>query len=89
MNPLQVYYKYESLRNRDLLQENNLRRLCFYLVAPHWDSKKNGRLMLLSQLWKIPEIDKEVEKNLQYARVRKWSQEVADEYGLPLNWGEN
>jgi hypothetical protein len=89
MNILQVYYKLYAERAKRLTYENDLRRICAYIVAPNWDSKKNGRLMMLSQLWRIPELDEEIEKTMSYARVRKWSKEVADEYGLPLNWGEN
>lgn len=88
MDILQTYYVINSVKKADLKEENKLRRQAFYQIAPYWNNEKYGKLSLLSQIWRIPEIDDEYEKTIEYARVRKWDENVAKEYGLPLNWGE-
>lgn len=70
MNPLEVFMRYVGFINRQLLVENQLRTQCFYMVAPYWDSKKNGPLKWLWQLWEIPDID---HKQLQSVPKQKYT----------------
>lgn len=67
----EVFYKYTAHRSEMIREESRLRQLCMYLVAPHWDRKKNGPLKWPWQLWKIPEIDEEQLKSIKFTKVTK------------------
>lgn len=52
------------------IEDNRLRTVCFYTIAPYWDSKKNGKLRDPRQLWEIPLIDSQ-RKNYKMTKVIK------------------
>jgi hypothetical protein len=84
MNVLQVYYRLYGEKTNRIRKENDLRRQCFYTIAPHWNNK-SGKLKHLWQLWAIPEIDNVIADEIGYARIRPWSEEVAKELGLTFD----
>ena len=73
MEVKEVFYILNSeLKNqeRDLAIENDrLRTLCFYTIAPYWDKKKNGPLNSPRRLWEIPFIDKHI--NHKMSKIRR------------------
>ena len=70
MDYREVMWVYIAYRKNRLYEENQLRIQCFYLVAPHWDNKKNGKLNNLWQIWKIPYYDREAAKKIPLTTVR-------------------
>lgn len=85
MSILQVYYRLFGEKALRLERENNLRKQCYYTIAPYWPKDK-GRLRHLWQIWPIPEIDNVIADEIGYARIRPWTKEVADELGLAYLW---
>jgi hypothetical protein len=63
-----VYWKLNAWKVRELKSENDLRRLVFYNVAPHWSG--NMPLKHLWQLWRIPELDGDFDDMKIFAKIR-------------------
>ena len=70
MRPLEVFMRFVAYSRQQITEENRLRTVCFYLVAPHWDTKRNGQLKWPWQIWEIPEIDGETVEKIGYTTIK-------------------
>lgn len=70
---LQVYYQYKARKQEFIRQEVQLRKMCFYIVAPYW--KGPPKLQHMWQLWEIPEVDGAMADRNLFAHVRMMTEE--------------
>jgi hypothetical protein len=87
MTVYEVFVKLFARRDRQLNEEVRDRRNIFFLWKAQGVKINNMPLNYMWQVWNIPEIDRELEKQIKYTTVRfteEWEEKLLKE--KPKGW---